>query len=30
MSSYLQRRGFRYGTIREVIDELWQEMRHET
>lgn len=30
MSSYLQRRGFRYDTIREVINELWQEMMRET
>lgn len=25
---YLQRRGFRYGTIKPIVEELWQEIEH--
>lgn len=28
MVGYLQRRGFRYGTIKPIVQELWQEIEH--
>lgn len=28
MVGYLQRRGFRYGTIKPIVEELWQEIKH--
>ncbi len=29
MSGYLQRRGFNYGIIREITDELWENLSHD-
>ena len=28
MIGYLQRRGFRYATIKPIVQELWQEIEH--